>query len=149
LKGELKVCEDCAVAEARQKNFNQDWKEGCQAPSERVYLDISSNKDKSYGGSRFWVLIVDDYTDYCWSIFLRAKSDLKAKVTTLLTNLNIAGVNLKFISCDDSGENRLCLKNVHLRAMESSLNFLALKLPSKMAKLKESCKPSLGGLELC
>ena len=69
LKGDLKECEDCAVAKARQKNVNQDWKEGSQAPGERVYLDISSIKDKSYGGSRFWVLIVDDYTDYCWSIF--------------------------------------------------------------------------------
>ena len=73
LKGELKVCEDCAVAKARQKNVNQDWKEGSQAPGERVYLDISSIKEKSYGGSCFWVLIVDDYTDYCWSIFLKAK----------------------------------------------------------------------------
>jgi hypothetical protein len=37
---------------------------------------------------------------------LRAKSDLKAKVTTLLTDLKIAGVNVKFIRCDDSGENK-------------------------------------------
>jgi hypothetical protein len=45
---------------------------------------------------------------------------------------------------------RLCLKNVDPRAMESSLNFLVLKeLPSKIAKLKERFKPSLGGLELC
>ena len=42
LKGELKACEDCAVAKTRQKNINQDWKEGSQAPGERVYLNISS-----------------------------------------------------------------------------------------------------------
>jgi hypothetical protein len=42
LKGDLKVCEDCAVGTARQKNVNQDWKEGSQASGERVYLDISS-----------------------------------------------------------------------------------------------------------
>ena len=69
LKGELKVCEDCALANARQKNVNQDWKGGSQAPGEGVYLDLSSIRDNSYGGSCFWVLIVDDYTDYCWSIF--------------------------------------------------------------------------------
>jgi hypothetical protein len=68
LKGELKVCEDCALAKARQKNVTQDWKGGSQAPGERVNLDISSIRDKSYGGSWFWLLIVDDYTDYCWSI---------------------------------------------------------------------------------
>ena len=26
LKGQFKVCEDCAVAKVRQKNVNQDWK---------------------------------------------------------------------------------------------------------------------------
>jgi hypothetical protein len=32
-----------AVAEGRQKNVDQDWKEGSQAPGERVYLDIETN----------------------------------------------------------------------------------------------------------
>ena len=106
LKGELKVCEDCAMAKARQKNLNQDWKCGSQAPGERVYLDISSIRDESYGGSRFWVLLVDNYTDYCWSIFLNKKSYLKDKVMTLLTDLKIASINVKYIRCDDSGENK-------------------------------------------
>jgi hypothetical protein len=53
LKGELKVCEDCAVATARQKNVNQD-KDGSQTPGERIYLDISSIKNKCYGGSFHW-----------------------------------------------------------------------------------------------
>jgi GAG-pre-integrase domain len=77
LKGELKVCEDCALAKSRQKYVNQYWKGGSQAPGERVYLDISSIRDKSYGGSCFWGLILHDYTDYCWSIFLKTKGDLK------------------------------------------------------------------------
>ena len=63
-------------------------------------------KEKSYDGSCFWVLIVDDYTDYCWSIFLKAKIGLKVKVMTLLTDLKIASVDIKFIRCDDSSENK-------------------------------------------
>jgi hypothetical protein len=82
LKGELKVCEDCTVEKARQKHVNQDWKEGSQALGERVYLDISCMRVKRYGGSRFGVLIVDDYTDYCWSIFYKTKGDLNVKVMT-------------------------------------------------------------------
>jgi hypothetical protein len=34
LKGEFKVCEDCSVAEERQRNVNQDWKGGSQVPGE-------------------------------------------------------------------------------------------------------------------
>jgi hypothetical protein len=56
LKGKFKVCEDCALAKARQRNVNKDWKGGSQAPGERVYLDISSIKGESYGGSCFWAL---------------------------------------------------------------------------------------------
>jgi hypothetical protein len=73
---------------------------------ERVYLDIRSIRDESYGGSCFWVLLVDDYSDYCWSNFLKNKSDLKSKVMTLLTDLKISEINVKYIRCDDPGENK-------------------------------------------
>jgi hypothetical protein len=58
LKGDFKVCEDCAVAKARQKNLNKDWKGGSQVSGE------SSIRDESYGGSCFWDLLIDDYSDY-------------------------------------------------------------------------------------
>jgi hypothetical protein len=54
LKREFKVCEDCAVAKARQRNVNEDCKGGSQVLGERVYLDISSIKVESYGRSCFW-----------------------------------------------------------------------------------------------
>jgi hypothetical protein len=54
LKGDFKVCEDCKLAKARQRHINKDWKGGSLVPGERVYLDISSIKGKSYGGSCFW-----------------------------------------------------------------------------------------------
>jgi hypothetical protein len=97
LKGEFKVCEDCEVAKLRQRNVSEDWKSGIQVSGEIVYLDISSIKGESYGGSCFWALVVDDHTDYCWSLFLKAKSDLKGKFLTLLIDLKIAGLDVKFI----------------------------------------------------
>jgi hypothetical protein len=78
LKGEFNVCEDFTVAKARQRNVNQDWKGGSQVPGKRVYL-------------------VDDHTDYCWSLFLKSKSDMKGKFLTLLTDLKITGLDVKFI----------------------------------------------------
>jgi hypothetical protein len=53
LKGDFKVCEDCAIAKARQKSLNKDWKGGSQVIGERFYLDIRSIRDESYGGSCF------------------------------------------------------------------------------------------------
>jgi hypothetical protein len=104
LKGEFKFCE---VDEERQKmNVNRKWKGGSQVSGERIYLDISSIKSESYGGSCFWALVVDDHTDYCWSLFLKAKIDLTGKFIILLANLKINGLDVKFIRCDDSGENK-------------------------------------------
>jgi hypothetical protein len=77
LSGKFEACEVCAIAKARQQNLNKDWKGGSEVPGERLYLDISSIKDTSSGGSKFWALIVDYYTDYCWGIFLKNKSELK------------------------------------------------------------------------
>jgi hypothetical protein len=51
-----------------------------QVSEERLYKDIGSIMDKTYSGSKFWVIIVDDYTNYCWSIFLKNKIDLKDKI---------------------------------------------------------------------
>jgi hypothetical protein len=94
---EFKVCEDYTVDKERQRNVNKDWKGRDKVPGERVYLDISSIKGESYGGSCFWALVVDDHTDYLWNLFLKAKSDLKGKFLTLLKDLEIAGLDVKFI----------------------------------------------------
>jgi hypothetical protein len=37
---------------------------------------------------------------------LKNKSDLKSKIMTLLNDLKIAGINVKFIRCNDSAENK-------------------------------------------
>jgi hypothetical protein len=40
-------------------------------------VDISGTVRRSYGGAKFWVLIVDDYSCYCWSYFIPDKAGLK------------------------------------------------------------------------
>ena len=85
LVGNVEVFQDCVIAKARQKNVNKEWKGGSQVPGERIYLDISSVRDLSFGGAKFWVLIVDEYTDYCWSVFFKAKNELRAKMIVSLS----------------------------------------------------------------
>jgi hypothetical protein len=42
-------------------------------------------------------LVVDAYTDFCWSLFSKAKSDLKIDFITLLLDFKIAVLDVKFI----------------------------------------------------
>jgi hypothetical protein len=114
LKGEFKVCEDYALSKARQRNINKDWKGGSQVPGERVSLDISSIKGESYGGSCFRALVVDDCADYCWSLSLKGKIYVKGKFITLLTDLKISGLGIKFIDMMTRKKRRLCLMNIDL-----------------------------------
>jgi hypothetical protein len=117
LSGKFETCEVWSIEKARQKNLNKDWKGGSEISGVRLYLDICSIKDTTYGGSKFWAFIVDNYTSYCWSIFLKSMSELKEQMLTLLTNFKIAEINVQFIPCDDSGENKsfqnVCCANGH------------------------------------
>jgi hypothetical protein len=144
LKGDFKVCRDCAIAKARQKNLNKDWKGGSQVSGERVYSDISTIRDEIYGGSCFWVLLVDDYTDYCWSIFLKNKTDLKSKFMTLLTDLKIAGINLKYIRCDDSGENKALFGACQAQGYGVKFKFSGPRTPQQNGKVKRKFQTFFG-----
>jgi hypothetical protein len=88
--GSFDTCEQYAIAKARQKNINKQWPDSSNLPGERLYIDISSIKERSFGGAKFWALIVDDYSDYCWSFVMKNKSDLQTRIKKLLTDLKIA-----------------------------------------------------------
>jgi hypothetical protein len=60
LKGEFRPCFDCATAKIKQSRIAKVSHTTTSKPSEHIYIDISSVKTVSYGGSKFWLLIVDD-----------------------------------------------------------------------------------------
>jgi hypothetical protein len=61
------VCEDFAISKIRVKNLGHNDNNETNEIGERIYIDISSTKNVSYGGSKFWLLIQDDYSEYIWS----------------------------------------------------------------------------------
>ena len=77
-----------------------------------MYIDISSIKKRSYGGSKFWVLIVDDFTKMKWSIFLKNKSELTDKVIPFLKTMHEeVKVIIQSIGCGNAGENKILEDN--------------------------------------
>jgi hypothetical protein len=42
-------------------------------PRRKLSIDTSSVKTESFGGSKFWLLVVDDCTNVAWSGFLNEK----------------------------------------------------------------------------
>jgi hypothetical protein len=66
------LCTDCALAKAHQRNISKESAMVSTRLVELFYLDVSSTKARSNGGSKFWLLIVD----MCWSFFMKTKGDL-------------------------------------------------------------------------
>jgi hypothetical protein len=129
--GNFETCEEYSDAKARQNNVNKNWLNSSDVPGERLYIDISSIAEKSFGGAKFWALIIDDDSDYCWSFILKRKSDLKEKVKTLLTDLQIAGLNVKFIRCDDAGENVPMKSDQDIKSFGVKFEFSGPRTPQK------------------
>jgi hypothetical protein len=75
--GNPKPCIQCAEAKLRMKNIPKEATHvQAQDIGIRIFFDISSVQEPSQAGNQFWLLIMDEYTKYCWSFFLKYKSDL-------------------------------------------------------------------------
>jgi hypothetical protein len=70
-------------------------------------IDTSSVRKTSFGKSKFWLLVIDDCTDVCWSKFLKKKSDQVDFLLELLKDLKAKHrKTVRLIRCDNAGENK-------------------------------------------
>ena len=104
LHGKAAKCEDCAIGKACHANLNHASENKSTTPGQRWLLDISSIKGKSIGGAKFWLLVIHEATDYCFSIFLKKKSNLGKEMMTLLRTLKSKGYKVEYLHCDNEGE---------------------------------------------
>jgi hypothetical protein len=109
VQNKMEKCVDCALSKAKQKSVKKYTNTKSEVPGERLFIDISSVQYESLGGAKYWLLIVDDCTDMCWSAFLRNKSDAGPRtikfIKELSTKLGI-GVQVMILRLDNAGENK-------------------------------------------
>ena len=102
-----KKCSYCAAAKHRKQAIPKQVKNRTSFVGERINIDITSVKTPSIGGSKYWLLIQDDYSDYLWSFFLKRKDETTEKVVNWITIFQKeTNITIKTIRCDNSGENR-------------------------------------------
>ena len=104
LQGELDPCTHCGMAKARQKNLVKMTDIKSQIRGERLFIDSSWSTKPTFGGTRYWLLIMDDKTGFLWTYFLHKKSDTSEVMINLITHLDKQGVKVKYIRCDNAGE---------------------------------------------
>ncbi len=106
ITGTFKPCSNCQTAKSKQNSVMKETGTKSTIPGERIFIDTSSVRTKSFGGSKFWLLVVDDCTDVAWSAFLRKKSDQVDRIVDLIKDLaKKHKTTVKYIRCDNAGEN--------------------------------------------
>jgi hypothetical protein len=55
--------------EKQGRKINKEWKGRSSIHGERLYIEIISMKITSFGGSKFWALIIDDFLSNCWRYY--------------------------------------------------------------------------------
>ena len=108
--GKFEACADCQMSNIKQKAVPKYTETKSTTPGERVFIDITSVRHRSMGGSKFWLGCVDDATDQTWSSFLKQKSDMPKVMMVFLRKMKTRGTPVKYIRCDNAGEN-VDLKN--------------------------------------
>lgn len=107
ISGVASPCENCAKGKMKKSNICKETITTlAKASGDRISFDISSVKATSQGGNKFWLLIMDEHTKYCWSYFMKRKSDLPNEMMRWLHKFQREfGRFVKFFRCDNAGEN--------------------------------------------
>jgi len=98
-------CVNCGQAKIARKFLNKLSTTKSTVPGQRIFVDISSVSTKSFGGSKFWVLVVDEYTSKKWAGFISSKDLIGKCLSTIIESENKLVSNIRYIRCDNGGEN--------------------------------------------
>jgi hypothetical protein len=105
MTGKLSPCLGCPQAKARQKSTSKDAKNPAMKPGERVLLDLSGPFTPSIGGSKYWLKMVDEFSNKIFDKYIKTNDQLPEEVQKLLSMLFGKGYEVKFMRCDNGGEN--------------------------------------------
>jgi hypothetical protein len=106
LHGYLKPCVQCSLANIHRNPINKEATTCSSLPGEQIFIDMSKLTHPTVANNKFWLIVVDDATDYTWSYFLQPKSDTTEKLLHFIHGMKERGTPVHRIRCDNAAENR-------------------------------------------
>ena len=117
--------------------MNKEHQDRSDVPGERLFMDISSTRHLSMGGKRYWLLVIDDCTDYSWSFFLKHKSNLPDKMIELIKDLKEKhNYIVKYVRCDNAGENTKFEKRSKQEGLGITMEYTAPGMPQQNGRVE-------------
>ncbi len=102
-KGVPEVCAGCAMGKGHQKAIKKNTENRAKKRCEGLFVVMVP--DVSLGGSKCWILIVDDATRFKWSYFVRSKDEILDTVEKFLIK-KLNKHDIRYLRCDNAGENK-------------------------------------------
>jgi hypothetical protein len=134
LTGSLEVCESCLITKAKQKSTHKFTETKSQKPGERLFIDLSWVNSTTKMVNKYWLVIVDDFTDYCWSFFLKEKNQIQILVFDFIKKILNKKYDLKFIRCDNDPNHHVLQKKLEDDNQNIQFEYVAPNTPQHNGK---------------
>ena len=138
VSGLFQPCEDCNLAKPKGKPLEKESGPRSITPGGCFFIDISSIKNTSYGGKKFWLLVVDECTNMSWSFFMNAKSELVEVMLKFLKDIQgkHGSHTGRIIRCDNAGENFKLKEKCEEKGLKINFEFTAPGTPQQNGKVE-------------
>ena len=108
-------------------------------------MDISLFKHESMGGKRYWLIVVDEFSDCSHSFFLKRKSDQIELFPIWIKELKAKyGIDIKYIRLDNSGENRSLYNECDKQNLGITFEFSAPGTPQQYSVVERKTPTLMG-----
>ena len=137
------------MGKAKQVRIKKETENKASKAGERLFVDISSINHTSLGGSKYMVLIVDDYTKFHWCRFLKKKNEMANEVIQVIKKLMLEKHEVKKIRCDNAGENLMLEKSCLKDGINVEFEYTAPYSPQYNGKVERSFPTIFNKMRAC
>ena len=102
----ISFCEGCMMGKQHRCSYPKDDHYRANQPFELVHSDVCGPMSvNSFGGSRYYITFIDDYSRYTYIYFIKKKSEVLEKFKEFHSHVrNITGKPIKTLRSDNGGE---------------------------------------------
>lgn len=97
LIGEFKQCLSCEMEKSRQKQFPKIITHQSTICGEMIYMDIIYINHASFGGYKYWRLVVDEATRFKWSKFVTFKNEMALMIVNRIKEMNQLNMKVSYV----------------------------------------------------
>ena len=142
ITGVVMKCLSCSLEKIRQKNIPKKNEKTVTKPGDRMYLDISSIKDESFGGRKHWAMLVDKAIK-CKHSFL-SKQEIGLISSWLKGLKDKYKIQVNFTCCDNARENQKLEEKCNMEGLGIIFEYTTSGIPQQNVYVERAFPTIMG-----